>query len=67
MAALDTDTGPPDPNGWGPFSAGHSAAGVDAIVTVDELIARIEREALSTLDEMRSSCTTELSPSDEHA
>jgi nitronate monooxygenase len=51
MAALDTDTDPPDPNGWGPFSAGHSAAGVDAIVPVDELIARIEREVMSTLDE----------------
>jgi hypothetical protein len=49
MSALDADSHPLDPNGWGPFSAGHRAAGVDAIVPVEELVARIEHEVMTTL------------------
>jgi hypothetical protein len=42
-----------DAIGQGPFSAGHTAAGVNAVVPVEELVARIEREVFDTLDGLR--------------
>ncbi len=45
MEALDASAGP----AVDLFSAGHSAAGVDAIVSVADLVARVEREMRETL------------------